>query len=427
MLVSSRTLAIIGSFAFFPAAIFVACDSDTAAPGPTIDGGTLTPGDGSPGFEDDGAVGDATNVLPGTIVQITAGHHHACARYASGALKCWGSNAFGMLGTGASTDESVRHRPATVVGINDATYVAAGPIQTCAVRAAGNVYCWGSNNIGASGGTILLTPTPIVTDADAGTLFAGAAEVRNAHDSWGCIRRTTGTVACWAGQNLQGRLGDGTTKERSYPSIDVAGLTDAVEIAKGEVHACARKATGQVVCWGLNNRGQVGNGAFGAAALAPETVIGVTDAIALGESQAATCLIRTNKTVACWGINHGGQLGTGKKDDDQSSPATVAGINDAKQLSGGGSHFCALRESGGVVCWGSNAYGQLGDGTEDVTTNLPTNVAGLTDAVEIASGWLFTCARRSTGAVVCWGANDKGQHGSGNVDHHFTPFEVPDL
>jgi len=124
--------------------------------------------------------------------------------------------------------------------------------------------------------------------------------------------------------------------------------------------------------------------------------------------------------VKCWGGNGVGQLGN---NSTTGSPAAVDVKNNAgtANLSGivavglGGGHTCALTTVGGVKCWGSNQYGQLGDGsTAGSGTNkslLPVDVTGLTSGVSsIAVGGYHTCALVS-GGVKCWGTNGNGQIG----------------
>jgi hypothetical protein len=87
----------------------------------------------------------------------------------------------------------------------------------------------------------------------------------------------------------------------------------------------------------------------------------------------------------------------------------------ASTISAGGAHTCAIRQSGQAVCWGSNVYGELGNGTsgDRAFSNVPVNVTGLGDAKEISAGGGHTCAIRQSGQAVCWGWNIFGQLGNG--------------
>jgi alpha-tubulin suppressor-like RCC1 family protein len=156
----------------------------------------------------------------------------------------------------------------------------------------------------------------------------------------------------------------------------------------------------------------------------PTAVVDLTDATTITAGDYHTCARRASGTVVCWGLNSYGQLGTGTAGGASFTPTGIAGLTDAVELAAGALHTCARRATGAVVCWGRNNYGQLGDGT---TTNrtTPVTVAGLSDAVEIAAGYSATCARRASGAVVCWGINDSGQIGDGTNTARSIPVMVP--
>ena len=129
-------------------------------------------------------------------------------------------------------------------------------------------------------------------------------------------------VAHVASQRLSMARGAGL-RGRRVPTL-VVDLTDAVEIATGAAYTCARRATGQIVCWGGNDRGQLGDGTM------------------------------TQRTT----------------------PTPVVGITDAVEIAAGSSHACAQRTTGDVLCWGNNTFGRLGDGTT-TTRATPTPVVGL--------------------------------------------------
>ncbi len=135
------------------------------------------------------------------------------------------------------------------------------------------------------------------------------------------------------------------------------------------------------------------------------------DVAQISAGSAHTCARRTSGTVVCWGYNEHGTVGDGTSGTNRLTPVAVAGLTDAVEISAGGAHTCARRASGAVVCWGNNDNGRLGDGTTTMRPR-PVAVSGLTDAVEISAGTAHTCARRRSGAVVCWGSNDHGQLGS---------------
>ena len=108
------------------------------------------------------------------------------------------------------------------------------------------------------------------------------------------------------------------------------------------------------------------------------------------------------------------------------SPALVQGLADAVELAAGHFFTCARTASGQVLCWGYDYFGQLGDGRSGarMTSSEPVEVAGLTDAVQLEAGQSHVCARRRGGEVVCWGDNEHGQLGDGSRELRSRPVAV---
>jgi len=181
---------------------------------------------------------------------------------------------------------------------------------------------------------------------------------------------STGNVLCW-GFNRYGQLGDASTSWSAAP-VQVHGITNAVQAAAGEEHSCAVLATGHVDCWGLDDEGQLGDGSSKGpqrcnempCSRVPVEVQGITDAIQVTAGRLHTCALLATGHVYCWGSDYYGQLGIGNSTyGSQPSPVEVKGITEATQLGAGLDHTCATLSSGHVDCWGANGYGQLGDGT----------------------------------------------------------------
>lgn len=354
-------------------------------------------------------------------VELSAGYEHTCARRASGSVVCWGLNNNGQLGDGTTTHHLT---PVAVAGLTDAVEIAAGGYYTCARRCSGTVVCWGDNTWGQLGdgtATQHLAPVAVEGLTDAVEITSGGAHT--------CARRVSGTVVCW-GKNSEGQLGDGTCCDftsHSETPAPVVGLTDAVEIAAGSEHTCARRASGAVVCWGLNFSGELGDGASGGIGLSPVTVDGLNDAVELAAATGGihTCARRASGTVVCWGDNTAGQLGDGTSRINRLVPVLVSELVDAVEVSAGVADTCARRVSGAVVCWGWNGQGEIGDGTFGTDRFTPVAVTGLNDAVEVSVGGDHACARRRSGAVVGWGFNDSGQIGDGTSgNNRLTPVPV---
>ncbi len=143
------------------------------------------------------------------------------------------------------------------------------------------------------------------------------------------------------------------------------------------------------------------------------------------------CALRSDGNIACWGSNQFGQLGDGSSVGPETcfgnpcsrTPVAVTGITNATRISSGGAAACAVLADGTIDCWGSNLRGGLGDGT---TTNSPTpvKVLTITDATAISTNGYTACALLSTGGIQCWGDNGYGQLGDGSTTNSAVPVTV---
>ena len=117
-----------------------------------------------------------------------------------------------------------------------------------------------------------------------------------------------------------------------------------------------------------------------------------------------TCALTAAGGVLCWGANGGGRLGDGTS-EARLTPTPVSGLGSGvTAIAVGGSHTCALTQAGSVLCWGNNWYGQLGDGSTE-SRFTPTPVTGLGAGVTaISAAGSHTCALTQAGGVLCWGA-----------------------
>ena len=406
-------------------------------------------------------LGDGTNIdrytpvnvigLTGKVIDIAANHEHTCALLESGEVRCWGHNGYEELGNGI---EAASHIPVDVVGLPvGISGLFAGGDSTCAVYG-GSVLCWGSNDYGELGdGTDLDRGVPVGVQGLNGTIRSIAigrdmpcAILGSAVQCWGsnyyanvnygldtdvtsitagdghiCVVSNEGAVFC-TGFNGYGQLGDNTTEYRESP-VQVSGLNGGVTaIAAAGYHTCAATGNG-VFCWGDNEFGQLGDGTT-QNRYAPVQVESLSsDVIALVASEMDTCALTNVGKVLCWGNNEYGQLGDGTQTDSL-TPVMVKDLpGKVIALAPGDMHNCALIDDGGVVCWGENYWGQLGNGTAEFSL-LPVQVSGLNSGViALASGELHTCAL-TTSAVKCWGINSDGQLGNGINPYSLIPVTV---
>jgi alpha-tubulin suppressor-like RCC1 family protein len=251
------------------------------------------------------------------------------------------------------------------VNIGDVRTLVSGGFHVCAIRSDRTLWCWGDNVAGQIGaGGDVLSPRQVASSVDAVALG----------EEHTCMV-SNGGVSCW-GRNLEGQLGDGSTTGRSTPApvlLAGGGQLDGIEaISAGVYHSCAQRSSGDLLCWGGNDSGQMGTGSQGGDVLNPVEVQGSFSAVQSGGGEFHSCARDSGGAILCWGANSSGQLGTGDT-TSRMTPARVPSISGANDLSVGDLHTCAVA-SGDVLCWGYNASGQLGDGSTDGST---TPVAGV--------------------------------------------------
>jgi alpha-tubulin suppressor-like RCC1 family protein len=127
--------------------------------------------------------------------------------------------------------------------------------------------------------------------------------------------------------------------------------------------------------------------------------------------------------VVCWGLNDSGQVGNGNN-VTQLAPVYVLNLDSVIDLTAGSYHTCALTNQGQVWCWGENSSGQLGNDQKQ-NSNVPVQVKGLPGFVsELTAGNDFTCAKLENGEVWCWGNNEFGQLNDGTTNNRSTPVKA---
>jgi alpha-tubulin suppressor-like RCC1 family protein len=335
----------------------------------------------------------------------------------SGRVWAWGQNKFGQLGNGTTKDCP---NPLPVPGLDGVMAVAGGYGRTVALKSDGTVVAWGMNNVGQLGdGTTTGRLSPVAVPGLSGIL---AIDVGDLHT---VVLKNDGGVWAW-GCNADGQLGDGTTNNRATPA-PVPGLSEVMAIAAGQNHIVALKRDQTVWAWGHNNNGQLGDGTRGNNRLVPVQVkmadgrpLRGVMGIAAGYNH--TVALKSDGSVWAWG----GGIGEGRGSaSDRLTPVPVK-LADGSPLSGiiavtaRSSYTRALKADGTVWGSGNNQLGELGSGVMSLREIFPVQAklsdgSPLSGITAIATGQRHTLARQDDGTLWAWGSNSYGQLGDGTV------------
>jgi alpha-tubulin suppressor-like RCC1 family protein len=379
------------------------------------------------GYNKNGELGDGTTInknlpvlvkgLSNSAEALSAGDDHTCVITKSGNVQCWGFNRSGQLGDGSVLS---RFSANTISGLSEVQMLATGWEHTCALTAAGSVYCWGSNEFGqlgrdSSGQNIII---PVVVNG-----LDGPVESLTANGAHTCASLVNGHAQCW-GNNKYGQLGDGTTEDRTKP-VSVIGLEDGQALDAGGNHTCAIVGNGEMLCWGWNFAGQLGYEER-SRQTEPVIVSGLPGAVAdMGLGWQHTCVVLETGNIACWGANEYGQVWNNWQITQPVATCSQSQISNP--LDSGGFHSCAIKAGGSIICWGSNEKGQLGVGTWKPYDGAVTVESLGTDVISVATGGNQSCALKTDGTVMCWGANFSGELGDGTFADRMEPVQVQGL
>jgi hypothetical protein len=201
-------------------------------------------------------------------------------------------------------------------------------------------------------------------------------------------------------------------------------------ITVGDRHACVLTGGGGIKCWAWNSTGRLEDGTTPLYQSIPMEVAGLSSGVvSISAGLDHTCALTDTGGVKCWGSNEFGQLGDGTTNWHQTNPVDVIGLSSGVvAISAGENHTCALTRAGGVKCWGSNYYGELGDGTTQKIRATPVDVFGLASGViSVAAGTHYTCALTVGSAVKCWGENQSLDPSTLEITNGTTPLDAAGL
>jgi alpha-tubulin suppressor-like RCC1 family protein len=346
---------------------------------------------------------------------------------ASPTVLAWGRNTAGQLGDGTATSTSTPVKVHLPAGTK-VTQVRAGCADTLALTARGHVLAWGSDSDGQLGdGRITDSATPVRVKLPRGTKITAI----RAGCEHSLALTSKGQVLAW-GYNHGGELGNGSTANSDVPvRVRLPRHAKVTAVSAGQYFSLARTAKGQVLAWGDNDSGELGNGSTASSDVPVRVALPAGVRATAVSAEEETSLARTSGGgLFGWGDNSLGQLGDGtttSSDTPVSIPILVHGpsLGHLVSLFGGCGHTVALFSSGEVLAWGSNVFGQLGDGT---TTGSDTPVvvmlAASTKVAAISVGCATSYALTRNGHMLAWGLGAIGELGDGSTTSSDMPVRV---
>jgi len=340
-----------------------------------------------------------------------------------------------VLDIGSSGPVVILNNGTAVEWVNGTPIFSEGEItstsEPCVILVNYSMYCEGQNNygqlgIGSTSGTsgyASFNHEPIVIES-------------SSHHS--CAILIDASLWCW-GRNNHGQVGDGSTTNQVSPiQIDLGTGVDAVAVSAGNEHTCAITGAGDVMCWGYNIRGALGDGTT-SDSTSPVLANHSTGerAVALIAPSRSTCVIFENGSVGCWGNKYTVFTDRGTVTANVHIVDLGTSVT-ATMIDGVGQHTCAVTDDGSMQCWGVNTHGQLGDGTCSSTINqncsgdnrFPGEGDSTTDVslsvglsvIAATTGTDSTCAILSDHSIHCWGAQS-GEFDN-TSDSKLSPYEL---
>jgi len=321
------------------------------------------------GKNDKGQLGNGTSdnqISPSAVSTISTGQsidsnrEHSCLLKTDNTMSCWGKNDDGQVGDNSSINRNI---PATVVNLNNVNDYDLGHSHSCALLGNGTVKCWGNNTYGMLGDGNLGGSFGFSVGYDSMIPVSVSGLTNISMISSNCAVNNNNDIMCW-GFNGNGELGDNTTLNRSTPVFS-NNLGSLIEIDYSYNHTCALTSNNIVHCWGLNDKGQLGyNTSDSCGGLAcsksANQVNGLNNVTQISVGRYHTCALISDKTVKCWGMNDKGQLGDNST-QNRNTPTEVYGVNNASYVFAGSDHTCAVLSDRIAKCWGDNTNGELGN------------------------------------------------------------------
>ena len=317
-----------------------------------------------------------------------------------------------------------------------ANQFSSGYYHACVIASDNKLYCWGRNHRGQLGNNSMVDSSRPVAVNMTGVLAGKTIKQISTGAYHTCVVASDDNAYCW-GENMKGQLGNNSTANSSVPvKVDTSGVLAGKtikQISTGHYHTCAVASDDKMYCWGENNNGELGNGSTVDSRV--PVAVNMTGVLAgktikqMSVGTYNTCVIASDDKVYCWGSNAYGQVGNNSLTDSNvpvavNTTGVLAGKT-IKQISVGHHRACAIASDDKMYCWGNNMGGALGNGsTADSHIPVSVNMSGILAGKvirRISIGAFHTCVYATDNKIYCWGSNNYGQLGNNSTANSGVP------
>jgi alpha-tubulin suppressor-like RCC1 family protein len=343
------------------------------------------------------------------VSKVVAGVQHACA-IRSGRLACWGLNKHGQIGNGDSGVTAGVNDPLTgsnylvkvvvapfEVFPNGVSDVALGFEHTCAIRNE-ELFCWGSNEFGQIGGDLSSTGV----SARPVSVLTSVKQV-SARGRWTCAVSSSGQLVCFGTRLV--KIANGTVSPKRLAATPMVMYPSGVRsVSLSSNHGCVVMTSGALQCFGMNQMGEIGNGATDPVDVGVPYTVFSSGVTAVSGADGRTCAV-VSGVMKCFGASLGDReidrtAGAWKERTPVAYEAVFwSGIAPGLQISSSG----AVIASNGDLLYGS--FFHANGAAQKIALGVAQFSFSETD--------LVGCMMFRNHAVKCWGPNVFGQLGIG--------------
>jgi len=387
------------------------------------------------------------------VTLVTLGATHISALTSAGKVFTWGSNYDGELGDGTfnrrTAPTNITSRFGLAIG-ETITGFSMGSFHSSAITSNGRVFTWGYAGNGQLGeGTLTNRNTPMDITFRLNLSIDEKVTGISLGSRHSSVKTSTGRLFTW-GFNLNGQLGNGTTRNRFIPEnlTSEFGLIEQEKVDQmslGEAHSAGLTSTGRLFTWGFNGDGRLGQGLVFPNIRNSVVPVDITEKfnLALNENIIQVSLgtfhsaaLTSTGRVFTWGDNGSGQLGNQASTSTESTlPIDITARFNLAQgdritfISLGEWNSSAISLNGQVFTWGNNNSGQLGNQSTNLS-DVPFNITSRFSfsegekLISISIGNNHMIALTSTGRVFTWGLNSNGQLGNQSTNLSNVPFNI---